>query len=1145
MFRGNKYFRSPTKLNDYLTLLTKHNRFLMSTKKQPAKGLQFSRQFTKDDVSPFDMFEYDYRTSVIKNPSGEVVFQMDNVEVPKQWSQIATDILAQKYFRKAGVPQSDGTTGRETTVKQVAHRMAHCWRVWGERNDYFATANDAQVFYDELVYSILNQACVPNSPQWFNTGLFEVYGISGKPQGHYYVDAKDGQLKKSTSAYERPQPHACFILSVNDDLVNEGGIMDLWVREARIFKYGSGVGTNFSSIRGEGEKLSGGGTSSGLMSFLKIGDRAAGAIKSGGTTRRAAKMVCLDLDHPEIVEFVNWKTREEDKVAALIAAGYSNDYEGEAYRTVSGQNSNNSVRIPNDFFKVLDEDGDWELKARSDGRTMHKVGAKDLWNQINYAAWRCADPGTQYDTTINEWHTCPEGGPIRASNPCSEYMFLDNTACNLASVNLRRFFDESNNTVDVPGFEYTCRLWTVVLEVSVLMAQFPSKEVAQLSYDYRTLGLGYANLGSMLMVSGIAYDSEEARGIAGAITAIMTGVSYKTSAELASFLGAFDKYQENKTHMLRVMHNHRAAAYDAADAYEGLEIKPQGINAKYCPDYLLKAATKAWDDAVQLGEKHGYRNAQTTVIAPTGTIGLVMDCDTTGVEPDFALVKFKKLSGGGYFKIINQSVPQALRNLKYSESEIEEIVNYAKGHASLEKSPYINRQTLMEKGFTSEDIEKLNSVLAAAFEIGFVFNVYTLGETCLERLGFKPEVYTDFGWSLLEALGFTDEEIDAANVYICGTMTVEGAPYLKDEHLSVFDCANKCGQIGERYIHAHGHIRMMAAAQPFLSGAISKTINLPNEATKEEIADAYRMSWELGLKACALYRDGSKLSQPLSNKSDKKRKLDDTVSEETATQLAAEISTMVGMGKLTIDDLLDEMNKRVQNSADTTLKRQLAMIVERRALPAKRRGFTQKAKINGQALFLRTGEYNDGTLGEIFIDMAKEGATMRSMLNCFAIAISIGLQYGVPLEEYVEKFVFTRFEPSGMVEHPNIKSATSIIDFIFRSLAYEYLGRNDLVHVLDTPEVQNLGEEEWDPETPTIGERKPELSEVRVMGATPNPKAHRTAHVTKPSNGMDAVNAAAKSMQSDAPACNTCGHITVRSGTCYKCLNCGNSMGCS
>ena len=752
----------------------------MSTNKNTAQGLQFRRQFTKEGVSPYDLFEYDYRTSIIKNPSGEVVFQMDNVEVPKQWSQIATDILAQKYFRKAGVPQGDGSFGRETTIKQVAHRMAHCWRVWGERNHYFSTKQDAKVFYDELVYSILNQACVPNSPQWFNTGLHEVYGIKGKPQGHYYVDATDGQLKKSTSAYERPQPHACFILSVKDDLVNEGGIMDLWVREARIFKYGSGVGTNYSSIRGEGEKLSGGGTSSGLMSFLKIGDRAAGAIKSGGTTRRAAKMVCLDLDHPEIEKFVNWKVEEEDKVAALIAAGYSSDYEGEAYKTVSGQNSNNSVRIPNAFFKVLDEQGDWELTARSDGSVMKKIKAAELWRQITHAAWKCADPGTQYDTTINEWHTCPEGGPIRASNPCSEYMFLDNTACNLASVNLRRFFEESDNSFDVEGFEYTCRMWTAVLEISVLMAQFPSKEVAQLSYDYRTLGLGYANLGSMLMVSGIPYDSEEARAIAGAITAIMTGVAYTTSAEMAGFLGTFSKYEENKNHMLRVMRNHRAAAYDAQDAFEGIEIKPQGINAKYCPDYLLTAAIKAWDEAVQLGEKNGYRNAQTTVIAPTGTIGLVMDCDTTGVEPDFALVKFKKLSGGGYFKIINQSVPAALRNLKYSEKELEEIVNYAKGHATLKGAPFINTESLLERGFTKDELKKVEASLGSAFEIGFVFNVYTFGEASLQRLGFKSEQYFDFSWSLLEALGFSEEEIDAANIYVCGTMTVEGAPYLKE-----------------------------------------------------------------------------------------------------------------------------------------------------------------------------------------------------------------------------------------------------------------------------------------------------------------------------------------------------------------------------
>jgi ribonucleoside-diphosphate reductase alpha chain len=784
---------------------------------------------------------------------------------------------------------------------------------------------------------------------------------------------------------------------------------------------------------------------------------------------------------------------------------------------------------------------------------MKRIPSREVWNQVNYAAWRCADPGTQYDTTINEWHTCPKGGRINASNPCSEYMFLDNTACNLASVNLRRFYDESNNTFDVEGFEYTCRLWTTVLEISVLMAQFPSREVAQLSYDYRTLGLGFANLGSMLMVMGIAYDSEEARGIAGAISAIMTGIAYKTSAELSSILGPFAKYEENREDMLRVMRNHRLAAYDA-DEYESLSIKPQGIKAKYCPDYLLKAATRAWDEAVQLGEKFGYRNAQTTVIAPTGTIGLVMDCDTTGVEPDFALVKFKKLSGGGYFKIINQSVPSALKNLGYSAKETTDIIKYAVGAGTFAGAPYINHQTLSEKGFIAEEIKKLDTAVASAFEVGFVFNVYTLGEECLQRLGFKPEQYFNFEWSLLEALGFSDEQIEATNDYVCGTMTIEGAPLLKAEHLPVFDCANKCGKKGERFIHAHGHIRMMAAAQPFLSGAISKTINLPNEATVEEIADSYLMSWQLGLKACALYRDGSKLSQPLSNKSDKKKKTEE-VSGEKAQAIAepANDSNIVNLGNLTLPDLLEEIQKRVQSSPDTKLKRELARIVERRTLPAKRRGFTQKAKINGQAIFLRTGEYSDGTAGEIFIDMAKEGATMRSMLNCFAIAISIGLQYGVPLEEFVEKFVFTRFEPCGMVDHPNIKSTTSIVDFIFRALAYEYLGRTDLVHVLDRPEVMNTGTDDWD-EIPTSLEyekKTPELSDIRVLAARPvkavdaeSIKPMRAA-IKKQESDLDAVNAAARNMQSDAPACNVCGHITMRSGTCYKCMNCGNSLGCS
>ncbi len=1111
----------------------------MSKKNTVPTGLQFNRYYTNDTKSVYDLFEYDYRTSIIRNPNGEVIFELKNVEVPAHWSQIATDILAQKYFRKAGVPQEDGSLGRETSIKQVAHRMADCWRQWGEKYNYFASTNDAQVFYDELVYTILNQSCAPNSPQWFNTGLHSSYGITGKPQGHYYVNPTTGVLEKSQNAYERPQPHACFILSVDDDLVNEGGIMDLWVREARIFKYGSGVGTNYSNIRGEGEKLSGGGTSSGIMSFLKIGDRAAGAIKSGGTTRRAAKMVCLDLDHPEIEKFINWKVEEEQKVAALIAAGYSHDYEGEAYKTVSGQNSNNSVRVPNEFFHALQNGEDWELKARTDGKVMKKIPAKDLWDQIAYAAWRCADPGTQYDTTINEWHTCPEGGKIRASNPCSEYMFLDNTACNLASMNLRRFYNENTNQFDVAGYEYVTRLWTVVLEVSVLMAQFPSKEVAQLSYDYRTLGLGYANLGSLLMVQGIPYDSEQARGMAGALTAIMTGVSYKTSAEMAQHLGTFAKYEENKKHMLRVMRNHRAAAYDAHDAFEEIEIKPQGIKAQYCPDYLLKAATKAWDDAVQMGEKYGYRNAQATVIAPTGTIGLVMDCDTTGVEPDFALVKFKKLSGGGYFKIINQSIPTALRNLGYSEKENDAIVKYAKGHGTFAGAPFINHQSLSEKGFIAEELKKLDTAVESSFDIAFVFNHYNLGEECLQRLGFKPEQYMSPLFSLLDELGFKNEEMDAANDYVCGTMMLEGAPYLKEAHLPVFDCANKCGKKGERYIHHSGHIRMMGATQPFISGAISKTINLPNEASVDEIKECYQMSWELGLKANALYRDGSKMSQPLSNKSDRKEKVEAPESiAETIQQIAETV--MHDLGKLTIDELLEEVNKRVQASPDTKLKRELSRIVERKTLPAKRRGYTIKSKVGGQAVFLRTGEYSDGTLGEIFIDMAKEGATMRSLLNCFAISISIGLQYGVPLEEFVDKFIFTRFEPAGMVDHPNIKNATSIVDYIFRALGYEYLGRTDLVHVQAAP--VGAGTDEWD--VPVEG--ADELSNVRVTALSARPKATEVAPQKVAVAAMsDMEKKRMLGTSSDAPVCRQCGNITLRNGTCYMCPNCGTTTGCS
>ena len=1094
----------------------------MAKKEQPKKGLQFRRHFTTNGTSPFDMFEYEIRSSVIRNTTGDVVFEMNNVEVPKEWSQVATDILAQKYFRKAGVPKENSTTGSEYSIKQVAHRLADCWKQWGEKYNYFASQEDAQIFYDEMIYMLIGQLAAPNSPQWFNTGLYSSYGIKGKPQGHFYVDPKTGELKKSTSAYERPQPHACFILSVDDDLVNAGGIMDLWTREARIFKYGSGVGTNYSKIRGEGEKLSGGGTSSGLMSFLKIGDAAAGAIKSGGTTRRAAKMVCLDLDHPEIESFIDWKVKEEDKVAVLIAAGYSSDYEGEAYRTVSGQNSNNSIRIPNTFFRTLEGDGMWQLKARMSDRIMKEIPAKQLWEKIAYAAWRCADPGVQFDTTINEWHTCPQSGRINASNPCSEYMFLDNTACNLASLNLRKFYDDDKLIFNVNAFEHACRLWTVVLEISVLMAQFPSEEVARLSYEFRTLGLGYANLGSVLMVSGIPYDSDKARAIAGSISAIMTGISYKTSAEMAEVLGTFSGFEKNKEDMMRVMRNHRYAAYNAEDNYEGLEIRPMGIDQKLCPDYLLKAACDAWDGALQLGEQFGYRNAQSTVIAPTGTIGLLMDCDTTGVEPDFALVKFKKLSGGGYFKIINQSIPLALKNLGYKDDSIESIVNYAKGTGTLKGAPYINYESLSQRGFTDEEILHLDKVVQSAFEISFAFNVFTVGEFTLQRIGFRPEQYNDMSFHLLKALGFTKEQIEAANDYVCGTMTIEGAPNLLEKHYSVFDCANKCGKFGERYIHAHGHIRMMAAVQPFISGAISKTINLPHEATVDEIGNCYELSWKLGIKANALYRDGSKLSQPLSTKSDKKESADSPVHNWTE------------------EEVLEAARAIISQSKDTIFKRQLSRVVERKKLPAKRSGFTQKAKIGGQTLFVRTGEYDDHTLGEIFIDMHKEGASFRSLVNCFAIAISIGLQYGVPLEEFVDKFTFTRFEPSGPVDHPNIKFSTSIVDYVFRLLAFEYLGRTDLVHVAPEEMLQQEKSAQ-DISTETIGDYPVKESSASRQEEVKTTTKSNAAKYTV----MSDVNAANANLMGDAPPCPKCGNTTIRNGTCYKCLNCGESLGCS
>ncbi|MBW3632194.1 MAG: adenosylcobalamin-dependent ribonucleoside-diphosphate reductase, partial [Chloroflexi bacterium] len=1019
-------------------------------------------------------------------------------------------------------------------------------------------------FQDELAYMLVHQMVAPNSPQWFNTGLAWAYGITGPAQGHYYVDPADGQVKASDDAYTRPQPHACFIQSANDSLVEPGGLMDLWVREARIFKYGSGTGTNFSAVRGEGEPLSGGGTSSGLMSFLRVGDRAAGAIKSGGTTRRAAKMVVLDVDHPDIEKFINWKVDEEKKVAALIAAGYPSDFNGEAYGTVSGQNSNNSVRVSDAFLKAVERDDDWHLRWRTDPSHVSKtIKARDLWKQIAEAAWQCADPGLQFDTTINDWHTCPEAGRINASNPCSEYMFLDNTACNLASLNLLKFLDPETGEFDVQSFRHAVRLWTIVLEISVLMAQFPSEEIARLSYDYRTLGLGYANLGTVLMLLGMPYDSDQARAYAGAITALMTGESYAASAELAGHLGPFPGFTANREHMLRVIRNHRRAAYDAASSeYEQLSVLPMPVSADRVRGPLLAAARDSWDRALAEGEKHGYRNAQTTLLAPTGTIGLLMDCDTTGVEPDFALVKFKKLAGGGYFKIANQSIEPALRNLGYSDEEQRAILRYVLGTMTLDGTPHINRASLRDRGFLDSDIDKIEASLPGVFELGFAFNVWALGEEALQRAGISVADASQPGFDLLRALGFRQHEIDEANIVSCGSMTVEGAPFLRDEHLPVFDCANKCGKTGTRFIHHMGHIRMMSAAQSFLSGAISKTINMPNEASVEDVLDAYEQSWRHGIKAMALYRDGSKLSQPLSAKSDPKVFTDAEATSESEIQLRIEQATAEAVTEALARARAEWEQERAAAAPSTTATAAATQSQPvRRRLPARRSGFTQEARVAGNKVFLRTGEYEDGSIGEIFIDMHKEGAAFRSMINCFAIAISKGLQYGVPLEEFVETFTFTRFEPQGMVSgHPNIKMATSIIDYVFRVLGLEYLGRTDLTQVppeLDEPATEELSdggasETGYDAPAGNVDQSPPAAtntsSTVRPGRNGNGRHGHDSSSTSTMLEGTTAVSVMSthlSEMMGDAPFCDVCGHITVRNGSCYKCLNCGNSLGCS
>jgi len=1224
--------------------------------------MKIQRFFTDQKTGPYHDIVWEKRKSEIRNPDGKAIFSEETVIVPAFWSQIAADIIAQKYFRKAGVPSdkkyewkkwipaektenSDKTElpedGAEHDARQVFHRLAFTWMDWGRQNSYFDSDEDAKAFYDEICYMLAHQVAAPNSPQWFNTGLYAVYGIDGPAQGHYYFDPAKNEVVKSDSAYKRPQPHACFILSIEDDLVNEGGIMDLVTREARLFKYGSGTGSNFSRIRGMNEHLSGGGVSSGLLSFLKIGDRSASAIKSGGTTRRAAKMVTLDVDHPDVEKYISWKAEEEHKVASMVTGSaivkkhldgikkalasfrgpdtdkfnvdknhdlagvlraalndkippsylyqqlrrmehgddevmsqvFSTAWDDEAYNTVSGQSSNNSLRISDEFMWALMNDGDWDLTSRTSGGTVKTIKARKLWTDIARSSWQCADPGLQYHTTINDWHTCPAGGEIRASNPCSEYMFLDDTACNLASINLGALYDKESRTFSVEGYLHAIGIWTTVLEISVVMAQFPSSKIAELSYQYRTLGLGFANLGTLLMLMGLAYDSAEGRGVAGALSALLSGEAYSQSARMAAELGPFLRYKENSANMLRVIRNHRRAAYNSPDAdYEGLHTIPCGINGTSCPAYLLDAAKAAWDRALELGKTYGYRNAQVTAIAPTGTIGLLMDCDTTGVEPDFSLVKFKKLAGGGYFKIINQSVPPALEALGYSPQLIEEIIAYATGYKTLNGAPYINPDTLKAKGFTPDAIAAAEDAVKTALNLEGVFTTWTLGRDFVEKILHIPEsTWSLPGFSLLKHIGFNAEDIADAELYACGTMGLENAPGLKKEHYAVFDTATPSGKNGKRSISWTAHIGMMAAVQPFISGAISKTINMPNSANYEDVKGAYMLSWKHGLKAVALYRDGSKLSQPLSSFAPGTDPLADTI--------------------LKVERGLDIPPPQV-------VDRKTAARGLRKLLPSRRMGYTQKAKINTHTIYIRTGEYEDGSLGEIFLDMHREGAAFRSLLNSFAITVSLGLQYGVPLEEYVDALTFSKFEPNGPVQgHDYVKMTTSVIDYIFRDLAISYLKRYDLGQVkpedliptatksdiADSSESkQRISEKQsagfkpytavgaggsagLPPEQKTtppaassgLSGRGEGIKEAKglAVDAAPYRPAISTQTVHPPvqvinqahpeqSELYKIVQARIKGYEGDP--CPSCGSFTlIRNGTCMKCHTCGGTTGCS
>ena len=1086
--------------------------------------LNFERFFTQEGSPPLDQVKYVRASSHIKDPEGRVVFEMSDIEVPAHWSQLSIDILLSKYLRKAGVPRTE----HETSIRQVIHRITHTLAQEARARGVLSE-HSAQIFEDELSYLLVHQMAAFNSPVWFNLGLFHQYGIQGS-SGLYVWDEQLARAVPTAHAYERPQCSACFIQSVDDELMS---IFQLMKNEAQLFKYGSGSGTNFSRIRGKQEKISGGGYSSGLMSFLEVLDKAAGATQSGGTTRRAAKMVCLDMDHPEVIDFITWKGREERKVAALIQAGYSSDFNGEAYRSVSGQNSNNSVRVSDAFMQALESGASWALRARSTGEVLATHDPQHLWQILAQAAWECGDPGVQFDTTINEWNTCAESARIHASNPCSEFMFLDDTACNLASLNLVQFLD-SHGQWRIDAFRSAVRTLMLAQELLVDLSSYPTPEIAKNSHDYRPLGLGYANLGALLMRKGLAYDSEEGRAWAAALTSLMSGHAYAVSAELAQIRGAFDQFSVNRRSMLRVMKKHQKASHTQSQSQR---VRDEKRHAQEGLLEVWKAAQRDWAQALKLGEHWGWRNAQVSVLAPTGTIGLLMDCDTTGIEPDFALVKFKKCVGGGYFKLVNQSVPGALRNLGYSDPQMKEIMRYLLGSLSFDHASHVNQEFLQARGLTQEEIRRIEQRLPAVFHLKMAFTRQELGDELLDRLGVTLQERESPTFHLLQWLGMDDQSVELAHEEICGRWTLEGAPHLKEEHQSVFDCANPCGSQGKRFITPLGHIRMMAAVQPFLSGAISKTVNLPHETSVAQIQEIYQQAWKLGLKSVALYRDGCKFSQPLSTPS--------RPSLHPAVSPALAPSASLQGGE--------------RASGDQPLIRASGA---RRKLPARRRGLTQEARVGGHKIYLRTGEYEDGSLGELFIDMHKEGAAYRSIMNCFAIAVSLGLQYGVPLEEFVEQFTFTRFDPSGVVSgHPHVKMATSVVDYLFRVLALEYLGRTDFVQV--KPWVDLSGEEKSRSDTYDQAPQEQSIQEQKAsqVKKTPQPLLKSTQKKVPPQNqegrdeaveseslkkeNNDPLDHQLGELMRDAPFCETCGHLTVRSGACYKCLHCGSSTGCS